>query len=156
MYKMINESIKLLLALVLAPVITSIVTAPFLFSKTFVQLYIRDPYEFSRKTAFLYFKRTSIVFLSLTIIWSGGVYLATILATEVTQQLSQNLLGFFILVSVLYVLLFSTRANVLRDKMGIQTEFFPDERKHTIILTGITSIQILILFFVFAIIFYLL
>lgn len=153
---MVSESLRLLFALILAPILTSIVTTPFLFSKTFVRLFITDPFEFSKQTALLYVKRTIVIFLSLTIIWSGSIYLATILATEATNQLSQNLLGLFVIVSSLYIILISTQPTLIRDRFGIDTEFFPDERKHTIILIGVTAIQILVLFFIFASIFYLL
>lgn len=152
---MVNEILRFALALALAPFVTSIVTLPFLFSQTFVRLFISDPYEFSKKTGKQYIIRITLALTPLILFWGVGVSGATILASEATQQLSQNLLGWFVLTTVLYIMLVVTQPTALREKLNIETGFYPTERKHTIILVGVTVVQTLTLFFAFAVLFYL-
>jgi hypothetical protein len=153
---MVNETIKLLITLIITPLLTSILTLPTLFSTTYIQVFITNPFEFSLQTAKKYIQQKTLHLVPITLLIAIVFTTTTQIATEPTTRTIQTVLAILFLIATIHITLFSSFPKQITQKIGSTTDYYPTERKHTIILTILQIIHILIFSTVFTGIFYIL
>lgn len=141
-----------LLAAVLAPLFTIVTTLGFLFSKTYIQTFIRNPFEFTTQTVKQYSLFLIQIYSPLTLLWGGS--LAILTATFAvdslsTQAITAPIVAGILFTAVAYGILMTKYPVKIRQFFSNETEFYTRTLDQKIILYGLIWTQLIMLVLVF-------
>lgn len=144
-----NSYLLLIIAGLLAPTLTSILTLPINFSKTYIETFIQPSFNFSQQQIKQYILNTTKLYLPLSSLWTISLLTITLLAETTSNNLTQTTLTVFILTIILHEVILIFKPTKVQDYLNPNKTFTPHSRTHTNILTSLLTIQSTILLLTF-------
>lgn len=146
---MVSETVALLISVIATPFVVTIVAAPTVFSKTYVQTLLTGTFSFDRVLLKHYVKRMMVVSTTISVFWGSIVFLGEMSNLQLTETLTQAIViltGLPIFVAIVYIVSYPERTQ---QRVVTVADFRPTEKRHQFILGTVLTVQLLALLFVF-------
>lgn len=143
------ELFMALLASVIAPLLLGIVTFGVVFSKTFVQTFITNPFEFSTAVIKQYVITVTKIYIPLTLIWGFVSIILTLAWPNPPQQIVSSFLAGVLLTVIIEWGVLTRYPHKVRKYASRETGFYPDSLRQKVILHSIVVFQLLTLVGIF-------
>lgn len=149
MNSLLIELFTAVLATITAPIILGVVTFGFVFSKTFVQTFVTNPFEFSTVVIKQYISTVTKMYAPLTVIWGVVSIILTIAWPNPGQQIVSSFLAGVLLTVVIAWGVLTRYPHKVRSYASKETGFYPNSVRQRIVLHSIIVIHLLVLVGIF-------